>query len=165
VDETKIKLIGKPAREVITFLSNIPIFGKLSYGELETITPFMGYLEVRQGELLFKEGQEGNYVFFVSKGILDVYKASASGGEVVIASLSKGLSIGEMAIIDTFPRSATVKARTDARVLVITRTGFNRILEGHATVGIKILQGIARLLTKNLRKTSTRLVDYMLPLN
>jgi CRP-like cAMP-binding protein len=165
MDESRIQSIKKPTQSVINFLNNIPIFSELSFGELETILPFMGYLKLNKGELLFKEGEEGNYVFFVSKGIIDVYKTSASGGDVVIASLSKGLSIGEMAIIDTSPRSATVKARTNVMLLVITRTGFNQILDNHATIGIKILKGITRLLSKNLRKTSTRLVDYMLPLS
>ena len=163
--ERKIQSMGKPTRSVITFLNNIPLFGELSYNELEAILPFMGYLGLDQGEVLFKEGEEGNYVFFVSKGIIDVYKKSASGGDVVIASLPKGLSVGEMAIIDACPRSATVKARTDVQLLVITRTGFNQILDNHPGVGIKILKGIARLLSNSLRKTSTRLVDYMLPLS
>lgn len=165
MDTSKIKSIGKPTRSVINFLNKVPIFDELSFDELDTIVPFMSYMQIGAGELLFNEGEEGNYVFFVAKGILDVYKRSASGGDVVIASLSKGHSVGEMSIIDAFPRSATVKSRVDSMLLIITGTGFNRILNTHASIGIKILKGITRLLSKGLRKTSTRLVDYMLPIS
>ena len=165
MDESKIKSIGKPTRSVMNFLSRVPIFNELSFDELETVVPFMSYMQLDQGEILFKEGEHGNYVFFVAKGILDIYKKSASGGDVVIASLTKGHSVGEMSIIDTFPRSATVRTRTEAMLLIITKAGFNRILTSHPAIGIKILKGISRLLSQSLRKTSTRLVDYMLPLS
>ena len=69
-----------------------------------------------------------------------------------------------MAVIDEFPRSATVKARTKSTLLTLSRDNFNYIVEGHSSVDVKILKGIASLLSMNLRKTSSRLADYMLPL-
>ncbi len=82
-----------------------------------------------------------------------------------LATLTKGRSIGEMAVIDDFPRSATVRARTKGTLVLLTRQGFEVILEQHPGIGVKILKGISRLLSQNLRKTSSRLVDYMLPLS
>ena len=105
------------------------------------------------------------YVCFISTGSLDVIKKNEKGQEIVIASLGRGRSIGEMAIVDDFPRSATVKARTRTTLLILTRSGFEKILNDHSPIGAKVLKGISRLLSMNLRKTSSRLADYMLPLS
>ena len=70
----------------------------------------------------------------------------------------------DMAVIDEFPRSATVRARTKATLLMITRGHFDTVPEEHPRIGIKVLKGITRLLSQSLRKTSSRLADYMLPL-
>jgi CRP-like cAMP-binding protein len=86
------------------------------------------------------------------------------GTMVAIATLRKGRSIGEMSIIDEAPRSATIRARTKSTVILINRVQFNQIIDKYPFIGIKILKGLARLLSMNIRKTSSRLADYMLPI-
>jgi CRP/FNR family cyclic AMP-dependent transcriptional regulator len=83
---------------------------------------------------------------------------------VVISTLSKGRSIGEMSVIDKTPRSATVKAKTKATLVALSAEGFDLILDQYPKIGIKILKGISRLLSQNLRKTSSRLADHLLPM-
>ena len=73
--------------------------------------------------------------------------------------------MGEMSVIDQLPRSATVKATTKSTLLKLSQEKLNYLLVEHSSVGVKILKGIARLLSMNLRKTSSRLADYMLPLS
>jgi CRP-like cAMP-binding protein len=68
-----------------------------------------------------------------------------------------------MSIIDNFPRSATAKAQTKTSILKLTQLGFNQMQKNHPEIGIKILIGILRLVSLNLRKTSSQLADYMLP--
>ena len=55
-------------------------------------------------------------------------------------------------------------ARNASRLIVLTRKGFDLILRLHPEIGIKILKGIALLLSTNLRKTSDRLAEFMPPL-
>lgn len=151
---------------IIQFLIlNIPILARLKDEELRTIVKHMNLIEVIHGEIVFKEGDRGDYVCFVVDGTLDVVKKSETGESSVIATLSRGGSIGEMAVIDELPRSATVKARTKTTLITLSQENFNYILAEHSTIGVKILKGIARLLSMNLRKTSSRLADYMLPLS
>jgi CRP/FNR family cyclic AMP-dependent transcriptional regulator len=151
---------------IINFLIlNIPILAKLKDKELRTIQKYMNLIEVIPEEIVFKEGDRGDYVCFVVDGALDVVKESASGESIVIATLSKGGSIGEMAVIDELPRSATIKARSKSTLITLSQENFNYILAEHSAIGVKILKGITRLLSMNLRKTSSRLADYMLPLS
>ncbi len=150
---------------ILNFLIEIPLFDELKSNDLKVVARQMSFVELKPGSIVFNEGDKGDYVCFVVEGILDIVKTSAQGKNVVIASLPRGRSIGEMAIIDNFPRSATVCARTNTTLVILRRQGFDLILAGHPTIGIKILRGLARLLSMNLRKTSSRLADYMLPVS
>ncbi|HID30245.1 MAG TPA: cyclic nucleotide-binding domain-containing protein [Desulfobacterales bacterium] len=149
---------------VVDSLCNVPLFDRLNGDELTVLAGYVNVIEVKRGEYIFKEGDRGDFICFVEKGSLDVMKKSSAGGNVIIATLTKGRSIGEMSVIDHFPRSATVRARAETTLLTLTRTRFDLILEQYPIIGIKILKEIARLLSQNLRRTSSQLADYMLPL-
>lgn len=162
--ETKVIKQGKIQEPISDFLLNTPLFDGLKTNEIENIAKHLSSIELSKDEILVKEGEEGNCVCFVVEGTLDVIKQSLTGESVIITALHRGRSIGEMSIIDDFPRSATVKARTQVKLVILTREGFDLLLEENPQVGIKILKKISRLLSLNLRKTSSRLADYMLPL-
>ena len=166
MEETTTGAGSAITQTIIQFLIlNIPILGRLKDKELKIIIKYMNLIKVIPGEIVFEEGDTGDYVCFVVDGTLDVVKKSETGESIVISTLSKGGSIGEMAVIDELPRSATVKARTKSTLITLSQENFNYILAEHSTIGVKILKGIARLLSMNLRKTSSRLADYMLPLS
>ena len=157
---------GIMTQAIIDFLIlHIPIFSRLKGNELRSIEQCMKILEVLPGEIVFNEGEKGDYVCFVVEGCLDVLKKTESGDSIVISTLSKGRSIGEIAIIDDLPRSATVKAKHKSTLLTLSRESFDYILAKHPDIGVKILKGLASLLCLNLRKTSSRLAEYMLPLS
>lgn len=145
-------------------LSLIPIFSALQPDELQTIEKYMFFNKIEPGEFVFKEGEKGDYVCFVASGALDVIKLNQNAQPVVITTLAKGGSIGEMALIDKLTRSASVRACTPASLIVLTRKGFDLILKLHPEIGIKILKGVASLLSINLRKTSDKLAEFMPPL-
>lgn len=157
-------------RETITdFLATFSFFDSLDEQDLALVCRHLYILDLDPGKLLFKEGDKGDCVYFVVDGELDVLKDAGSGrraglDRVLITSLVKGKSIGEMSVIDRTPRSATAKARTKATLVGLTLEDFDSICEEHPRVGIKILKGISRLLSMNMRKTSSRLADYMLPM-
>jgi len=156
--------IGKATAD---FLVAFPFFETLTSQDVLIIAEHINFLEIEEGAFVFREGDEGDCVYFVIDGQLEVIKESPVEGKegVVISTLSKGRSIGEMSVIDKTPRSATVRARSATTVVTLSADGFDIILEKHPKVGIKILKGISRLLSVNLRKTSARLAEYMLPLS
>lgn len=146
------------------YLCLIPIFSALQPEELQTIEKFMFFNKIEPGEYVFKEGEKGDYVCFVAGGALDVIKLNQNAQPVVIATLAKGSSIGEMALIDKLTRSASVRARTPTSLIVLTRKGFDLIVKLHPVIGINILKGVASLLSINLRNTSDKLAEFMPPL-
>jgi CRP-like cAMP-binding protein len=154
---------GKLCHAIMDFLIHIPLFDGLRGLELSILARHMNVINIEKGGILFREGDRGDFICFVLDGIIDVIKESAQGGRVVIASLKKGRSIGEMSVIDDSPRSATARARSKASLLTLTKKSFDRILAEHPKIGIKVLKGLARLLSLNLRKTSGQLADYICP--
>ena len=160
-----IKLTGPPTKSVSDSLIGMPMFTNLNITDLELASEYMNLIDVNAGDMIFKEGEIGNYVCFVVNGQLEVIKKAENGKEVVLCKLRPNSSIGEMAVIDEFMRSASVRAHTKATLVTLTRTSFNQILGKHPYIGIQILKGISRLLSLNLRKTSSRLADYLLPVS
>ncbi len=156
---------GKVSKLIIDFLIYIPIFDQLVSDELRIIARYMNIIDTEPGEIVFKEGEKGDYVCFIVDGVIEVIKKTERGKDIVISTLSKGRSIGEMSIIDDSPRSATLKSKTKSTLITLSQEKLNIILENHCTIGAKILKGISRLLSMNMRKTSSRLADYMFPLS
>lgn len=152
---------------IIHLLHEVPIFDKLELEELELVEKRLFAHLFSEGDIVFNEGTTGNYVCFVVNGVLEVIKHSTnrndgSNNMVVITTLSRGQSIGEMSIIDGLTHSATVRAKTETSVLILSRIEFDMLLDEFPRIGIKILKGISRLLSLNLRKTSNDLTELML---
>ena len=159
-----IKLTDPSSKKVFDFLIGMPMFENLNIQDLEHISEYMNHIDLNAGDMIFREGDIGDYVCFVADGQLEVIKKAENGQEVVLCKLRYNSSIGEMALIDEFLRSASVRAHTKATLITLTRTSFNQILGKYPYIGIQILKGISRLLSLNLRKTSSRLAGYLLPL-
>lgn len=148
--------------QLIDIIMDIPFFADLDGHELAVVAKRMNYFEITKGETLFNEGDPGDSVCFVVRGSLDIYKQAATlGGQVRISTVSKNQSIGEMAVIDEYTRSATVKARQDTAIVALTKRGFEAILVENPAVGAAILKKIASRVSMNLRRTTSQLADYM----
>lgn len=152
--------LWKNKAALVAALEKIPFFDDLTEEEQEVLMNFMSLYELSEGDVLFREGQVGQYVAFVVEGTMEVLKKSITGTDVHITTVGQGYAIGEMSLIDKAPRSATLKARTKTTLAVLAQNGFKLILEKHPTMGIKILIGFARFQTENLRTTSNRLNAY-----
>lgn len=148
-------------KPTIEMLKKIPIFSRLTQNELSTLVNHMGFQNVKKDKVLFDEGDEGDYICFVVDGRLDVIKKTFDNEEIIINSLSKGQSFGEMSIIESSPRSATVKATTKTEMVCLNKKDFDSIHTNHPDIGMKILKGISLLLSRKLRQTSSRLISYM----
>jgi CRP-like cAMP-binding protein len=158
-DNTNLEL-RKNKDALIFALEKIAFFDDLTRGELGLLMNFMSLYELKSGEYLFTEGEMGQYVCFVVEGRLEVLKKSITGSEIVITTITKGYSIGDMSLIDQTPRSASIRARSKSVLAILPRSAFKVILTKHPAIGIKILIGFARFQTENLRKTSNQLNAY-----
>lgn len=147
-------------KELQYLISDIPIFKELDGIDTEILSQYLYPKELAIGGLVCKEGQHGSFLSFVVSGELEVIK-TLDDHEVTITILNEGDTLGEMALIDGLTRSATVRACKASTILLLRRDDFNTLLNKHPEVGIKILKGIARLMSLNLRKASAQITAYM----
>ena len=123
---------------------------------------YMDALVLKKGEILFGEGEIGDFVCFVLEGELEVIKETSQQDEAsVIATLAEGQSIGEMVLIDNEPRSATVRATSPASLAVLTQKAFDMVINKKPDIGINVLKGLSRVLRDKLKDTSIRLANEM----
>jgi CRP/FNR family transcriptional regulator, cyclic AMP receptor protein len=111
----------------------------------------------KAGEDLFAEGDKGNEMFILQEGEVAVLKKMEEG-VVQLAKLEKGAIIGEMALLDDMPRSATIRVLKPARVTVINRLTFNSILEKCPLW----LRSIVKIVSSRLRDANTRVGKSLL---
>jgi len=106
------------------------------------------------GQIVIQEGTKGTSAFIVLSGAVEVLKRTGDK-EIVVATLGEGQVFGEMGLIEDHPRSATVKAMTELRLQVISRDGFNELLQKKPAVLIPIIKS----LFERLRQASDRLAE------
>jgi len=146
------------------FLQNHNIFKDLIPQELELLKKFMKMTEVDLGQVIFKQGSAAESMCLVLSGELEVMKAAKDGKQVKIATVGDGQSVGEMALVDGMVRSATVKAAMLTTIVVLKRSDFDEIMRQYPRIAAKLMKGIARHISINLRKTSDQLMGLMMPL-
>jgi CRP/FNR family cyclic AMP-dependent transcriptional regulator len=141
-------------------LRELPLFAYLSTSEIDMVTPLARLLEGEAGVTLLKEGEPVQNIYFLLSGEAEVAKQDRRGHRQVIATVGKGALLGEMALVEDAPASATVVATRDFKAVAFDRQAFNLLLEGCPGLGWKILKQIARLLSQRLRTTSAQLADH-----
>ena len=115
------------------------------------------------GQTIFKQGSAAESMCLVLSGELEVLKSTKDGNQVKIAVVGDGQSVGEMALVDGMVRSATVKAAMMTTIVVLKRSAFDEIMQQYPRIAAKLMKGIARHISINLRKTSDQLMNLMMP--
>lgn len=139
--------------EKVLFLKSIDLFRGLPGEELAQIAEIAEECPVSAGAVVFSEGEMGDALYIVVEGRVRVEK-----GERLLAELGERECFGEMSILDSEPRSATVSAPVDALLLKIGREDFKEILSERS----EIAQGIMKVLSQRLREANTRVVPSSL---
>lgn len=146
---------------ILDLISEMAFFNAFESHELDIVSKHLSYREVEKGEAVFNEGDKGNYMCFVAEGSLNVIKDVDGKKDAVLSVISRGKSFGEMAMVDLSPRSATVVGAKKTVLIVLGREAFDQLLEHHPKIGVKLLSGVARLLSLYLRQASGLLADQI----
>lgn len=124
--------------EKVRIISRIPLFEACSQAELARIATITTQLDVRDGEVLIREGETGDLFFVLVKGSAEVRK-----GRRRIATLGAGDFAGEIALLTDAPRTATVTTTSPVTALRATRKGFSALLETSPRIQQKVLKALA----------------------
>jgi CRP/FNR family transcriptional regulator, cyclic AMP receptor protein len=111
----------------------------------------------KAGDTLFTEGSTGRELFIIHEGKVGIYKDTPDG-RIELAKVERGSLIGEMSLLDTLPRSATVVALDEVKALVIGYAQFQSIMK---TIPVW-LQSIIRIVVSRLRDANRRVDQTIL---
>src|SRR5712691_5672328 len=125
----------------IELIKKVPLFSKLSKKELEDVAHIADELDLPKGKVMAKEGDQGREFFVLLEGHADVTK-----GDQRINTMTDGDFFGEIALVAKVPRTATVTATSDVRVLVITERDFGALLKSSPQVS----RGVAEVLVERV---------------
>jgi CRP-like cAMP-binding protein len=138
-------------------LASVPIFAGLAERELDQLLSATTTKRLAAKDVLFRKGDPGNQLYAVLKGRLKILAAGADGKEVVFGINGPGEVIGEIALMDSEPRSATVLAMEACELLTLHRRDLIPFLEKHPKVTIEL----AAVLAARLRNLSEHTEDAL----
>jgi CRP/FNR family cyclic AMP-dependent transcriptional regulator len=119
-------------------LSQVQLFSALSKRDLSRIALLAEEIEVPAGRVLIRQGDPGREAFVISEG-----RAKATIRGKGTAKLGPGECFGEMALLHSAPRSATVTAESDMRLLVLGSREFSTLIEDVPSVGRRVMAALA----------------------
>jgi MFS family permease len=111
----------------IALLRSLRVFRSLPGPELEGLARSVHRQELRPGEVLIREGEDGDHFYAVVEGGLDVTVCGAPAGR-----MERGDGFGEIALLKSVPRTATVQAAVPSTVLALERGAFLTAVTGHS---------------------------------
>lgn len=139
----------------IQFLRQVNLFKSLSDKALLDLAAITIEQTIPARTIVFKEGDKGDALYIVKSGKVNVLKRNSAGIDSVLVALPKGAVIGDMAIIDEQPRSASIATIPETSFLIITKDDFRRLLAEVPEISFQIL----KLTTGRLRNTNMHLKE------
>jgi CRP-like cAMP-binding protein len=101
--------------------------------------------DYRAGDVLFREGERGEEMFVIQSGLVQILK-KVGADERPLATLGRGEFLGEMAILNSKPRTATAVVLEDAQCLVIDAATLEHMITSNSEIAIRLVKKLARRL-------------------
>lgn len=125
-------------------LARNTLFAELGEAELAALAADMHRVEYKARQTVFRQGDAADRCYTVLSGVLRVVALSEGGHETVLSLLGAGDTFGEIALLDSEPRSASVICHEHCELAWIDRTRFVAFLDRHATVRDKLIAALCR---------------------
>lgn len=148
--------------EAIAGLAGHPVFfAEFEPSEIERFASYLRVYRAQAGQAIIRESDEGDFMFLVVSGKVDIFKNNARGERQLMTSVGAGGTLGEMSMFDGEPRFATCIATDTTTFAVLTRDAMASIILEAPNLGAKMLVELVALLSQRLRHTSARLMQYL----
>jgi len=141
--------------EALDSLRTIPLFSSVSDEDLESIASLLIERRFPKHKTIVEEGLPGDYMYVIREGRVKVTKLSGDGREKILELLEAGSFFGEMSLLDSAPRSASVKALTEVRILALARNDFLNVLGRSPDLALAVIQELTQRLRQQDEQASS----------
>ncbi len=135
------RMTEKPLDAVL--LKKVPLFAEFSDDDIAAVAALMQTRRFAKHAVLVYEGDPGDTLFIVMRGNVAVTRISNDGKETILSILKEGDFFGEMGVLDGSPRSATIKALSEASVAVLARDDFLNLLSKSPQMGVTLVLALS----------------------
>jgi small-conductance mechanosensitive channel/CRP-like cAMP-binding protein len=118
-------------REIMNELRQVDFLRDLREEELQLLLPGVTLLKFGAGETIVRQGDTGDSLYIIRSGEVEVLASDNGAQEVPLRNLKGSAFFGEMALMTGEPRTATIRARSDAELLELNREGFAELFKSH----------------------------------
>lgn len=122
--------------------------------EVQELAPFVQSYHLDAGTDIYEEGDTEAFLCLIVQGVVNIYKNLGEPGEKTLAILGVGETVGEMAVIDEMPRSASARAAVESTLFAFTRRNLLEFYKSSPRTWAKLIYNIAMLLCQRLRDTN-----------
>lgn len=146
---------------VCDMLEGIRLLRDLNRTDIEALAECTAVYRAAADTVIFKEGERDPFLCFVVDGRLDVIKEQNPATRRKLATVRAGKVIGEMSLIDGLPHSATVMTTEASTLVLLNRSGLERLEDTHPRLALRLVWKLAQELSHRLRHTSGLLIDHL----
>ena len=144
------------------FFQKIYLFQDLEEGEINQVLSRTEPRDFSAGTAIIREGESGDSLFIMQSGEVEITKQltlvldedTPKERVMIRQNAADGVYFGEMALLESETRSATVTASTDCSLLELHQKDFLDLIEHNPAMGVKLLLRLAQVLSRHLRKSS-----------
>ncbi len=122
----------------VELLRRVPLFGTCPHTDLQRIAALADEIDVPAGKRIIAEGTTGQEFFIIIEGEVRVERGGAE-----LRTLGPGEFLGEIALVDDRPRSASAIVTKPSRLLVIGHREFHSLLDAYPSIQLQVLQALA----------------------
>lgn len=147
---------------MLDILKKIIIFENLDESELLKVSHIALEKKYNKGDIIFNEEEEGNELFIIVSGEIEISKNLIGENKKVLAVLKTDNFFGEMSVFDNKKRSANALALTDLHLLVITKEKLAQLLEQEKDIAVKCYKSIFCELCRRIRNLNKNVQDRIM---
>ena len=147
--------------QIFTLIGSSQFVAEFSREDIALLAGYMRIYHAQPGQTIIREGDAGDYMLFIIRGEVGIYKKDLMNEQQHLTTVTSGMTLGEMSMVDGKPRFATCIALKETTFGVLMRDSMFKIILEQPGLGTKILLKVGTLLSQRLRQTSARLLQYM----
>ncbi len=132
----------KISSDLVEILQTTELFSEIHEEVAEALIKRLKHVELSPGQILFQEGSKSNAFYIVVEGQLVAYLKTTDGKEKMIGAIEKGETVGEMGALSEQPRSLSVKATVETKLLELNREEFELFSKDHPQILMNMINYI-----------------------